>query len=365
MTTASYTPVVESLGKFPDPFLSEIAGQPDALRRAARSLIDRAKDLDSVAERARAGSVVWTGMGSSYDACYPAIADLGRAGVGTIHVDAAELLHFRAPILGPDTVVVAVSQSGESAEVVQLARELRERAAPPLVVAVTNGVESSLASLADLVLDTRAGVETGPSSMTFAGSLVIVGGLARTIAGMRGRDAATMLSAAAETAAEAIGSLLADPALEGTIERWLSGMRAMVILGRGPGRAASEMGALTIKESAGIAAESLQTAQFRHGPLELAGPELAVAIVATEAETRNLDLSLAQQLVDTGAAVMAITDDGVAPAGVTPIAIGLLDRAVGPAAAIVPLQLAARCLAIRAGREPGTYYRASKVTTRE
>jgi glucosamine--fructose-6-phosphate aminotransferase (isomerizing) len=125
------------------------------------------------------------------------------------------------------------------------------------------------------------------------------------------------------------------------------------------------MGALTIKESAGIATESLQTAQFRHGPLELAGPELAVAIVATEDETRELDLSLARQLVDTGASVMAITSETVAPPGTVPIAIGPLDRAVAPAAAIVPFQLAARCLAIREGREPGTYYRASKVTTRE
>ncbi len=69
-------------------------------------------------------------------------------------------------------MLVAVSQSGESAEVVRLI----EGWAPvdrPLVVAVTNGTENTLAGLADVVLDTRAGDETGPSTMTFAGALVV------------------------------------------------------------------------------------------------------------------------------------------------------------------------------------------------
>ena len=62
------------------------------------------------------------------------------------------------------------------------------------------------------------------------------------------------------------------------------------------------MGALTLKEAVGLPIESLQTAQFRHGPLELAGPDLAAIVIATEPETRDLDVGLAGELVALGAA---------------------------------------------------------------
>ena len=146
MTRASYTPPVKSLGKFPDPFIAEIAGQPDALRRAAAGLAEHGR-LGRCAHR-RGGTLVFAGMGSSYDACYPAVTALARAGVAASMIDTAELLHFRLPMLGTDDDLVLVSQSGESAETVGVARELR-RGATPRIVAVTNEPASSLAALAD------------------------------------------------------------------------------------------------------------------------------------------------------------------------------------------------------------------------
>ena len=70
-------------------------------------------------------------------------------------LDAAELLHFRTPILEHDALLVAVSQSGESAEVVRTVDRVRTGDTPPVVVAVTNGTENTLARAADHVLDTR------------------------------------------------------------------------------------------------------------------------------------------------------------------------------------------------------------------
>jgi glutamine---fructose-6-phosphate transaminase (isomerizing) len=137
-----------------------------------------------------------------------------------------------------------------------------------------------------------------------------------------------------------------------------------VVLGRGPARAAAEMGGLLLKES-GVMAESLESAAFRHGPLELAGPEMAAIVIATEPETRRLDLGLARELVDAGASVLVVTPDGEAPKGASSIATGYQDRALVSAVAIVPVQLLAWRLASVIGRTPGTYTRASKVTTRE
>ena len=356
---------MKSLGNFPDPFIAEIAGQPDALRRAGAGLQDQAPALTRIEEEATGRRVVFTGMGSSYDACYPAVVELAQAGRDALMLDAAELLHFRMGMLGPDTLVVAVSQSGESAEVVRAVEGMRERSDPPFVVSVTNGTANALHALADLGLDTRAGEETGPSSMTFAASLAVVGALGRSIVGRADAIARTRDGCAG--AAASIEELLADATLPGRLVAWLGDRRTIVILGRGPARAAAEMGALTIKETAGIAVESLQTAQFRHGPLELAGPDLAAIVIATEPQTRELDLELSAELLGQGAAVLTIEEDGSGPHGARALALatGRLDPAVGSAVTLVPIQLLARQLSILRGRDPGTYYRASKVTTRE
>ncbi len=168
---------------------------------------------------------------------------------------------------------------------------------------MTNGLGNTLASLADVAIDTRAGEETGPSTMTFAASLVTVAAIARVLAGS---DRALVMERTAEESeavAGAIERLLADETLPDRLGRWHGGPRdRLMILARGPARAAAEMGALTLKEAVGIPVESLETAQFRHGPLELVGPDLAVMMIATEPETVDLDLRFAAELHGDGAA---------------------------------------------------------------
>jgi glucosamine--fructose-6-phosphate aminotransferase (isomerizing) len=125
------------------------------------------------------------------------------------------------------------------------------------------------------------------------------------------------------------------------------------------------MGALSLKEVARLPAESLQAAQFRHGPLELAGPDLAAVIFATEPETEHMDRALGADLIDAGAAVLLVSPDGAAPSGARPVAIGDLPRELASAVSIIPVQLLAWRLALDRGRRPGSMTRATKVTTRE
>jgi glucosamine--fructose-6-phosphate aminotransferase (isomerizing) len=139
----------------------------------------------------------------------------------------------------------------------------------------------------------------------------------------------------------------------------------LTLLGRGCARAAAEMGALTLKEAARLPAESLQAAQFRHGPLELAGPGLAVLMFATEARTRDIDLRLAGELAAAGSAVLVVSEAGEAPQGARGLAIGPVSDGLAPAVAILPAQLLAWRLAAERGRRPGEFTRASKVTTVE
>jgi glucosamine--fructose-6-phosphate aminotransferase (isomerizing) len=308
---------------------------------------------------------VFTGMGSSFDACEPAVTELCGRGIPAQLIDASELLHFRQPILAAETFLVVVSQSGESAEVVRLAGEVGERTERPFVLTITNGLASGLVEHGDVALDTRAGPEAGPSTMTFAASVVVLSAVARLAAGDGVGTTIERAAAAADLAAAAVDHLLVDvDALSDRMVDWLGRRDALVVVGRGAGTGAADMAALLFNET-GTFAESLTSAAFRHGPFELAGPGLAVVVVASEPRTRALDLGLARELVDTGASVLVITPDGDAPEGVHVVATEYDERLLSPLVSVVPLQLLAWRLAARAGRAPGEFTRATKVTTRE
>jgi glucosamine--fructose-6-phosphate aminotransferase (isomerizing) len=359
---------MKSLGNFPDPFIAEIAGQSAALRGAAAGLAPQLEALEALGPRGPGSppTIIFTGMGSSYFACYPAVTELAAGGVPALHLDAAELLHFRRGVLTPAATLVAVSQSGRSAELVRLAETVSADRDRPTLITVTNGVDNPLAELADVALDTHAGAETGPSTMTFAAALVVVAAVGEMLRGGAAEAVAAELSDGAEIAAIAIERILDDPSLPEQLLAWLGTRERLVLLARGPARAAAEMGALTLKEAVGLPAESLETAQFRHGPLELVGPRLAAVVIATEPETRELDTGLAGELVAGGAAVLLVTPDaegGVT--GATRVVIGAPPRALAPAVSILPAQLLAWRTAVLQGRDPGSYLHASKVTTRE
>ncbi|HZD79613.1 MAG TPA: SIS domain-containing protein, partial [Actinomycetota bacterium] len=258
---------MKSLRNFPDPFLGEIAEQPDAMRRAAIALLERRSTLERIREAGRsAHTLIFTGMGSSYDACYPAVNDLAGRGVPALLVDTAELLHFRRPVLDSATLLTIVSQSGESAEIVKLVSEIAKQRTSPVVLSITNGLANDLAKRATLTLDTAAGRETGPSTMTFAASMATLSGVARLLAGDSVDTAIDRTRTAAEAAARAVERLVADAdAWAQELVDMLGDKEVTVVLGRGPARAAAEMGALMLKEC-GVMAESLESAAFRHGP---------------------------------------------------------------------------------------------------
>ena len=117
-----------------------------------------------------------------------------------------------------------------------------------------------------------------------------------------------------------------------------------MVLGRGPARAAAEMAALTLKEAVGMPAEALETAQFRHGPLELAGPNLAAVVIATEPETEPGHVARAGA---SGGRRRRARDHRAGRGSLRRIgAIGI--ASVAPAVSLVPIQLLAHRLAIAA-----------------
>ena len=364
-----------------DLFLPEILEQPSTMLAAARGVHDQVPALELLrasAEKAR--HVVLTGMGSSHDVCLAVASVLGSAGVLATTVNTAELVHFRLPTLGPDTLLIAVSQSGRSAELVRLARDRAANGTRSALVSVTNGLDNELAAEADVALDTCGGDEFGPSSKTYAASCVMLAALARVLAGESPRDVSEVVATLTADAAREASVLLEEPRVVArAMTDWLGKRTSLLIVGRGTARAAAEVGALVMKEAATFAAESLDAAEFRHGPLELAGPRLAVAIIATEPSTGVLDRQLAEEVAAHGSAVLLVTADrsdgvnsertGVAltttESGIHTLAIRSLDRLLAPAVGVIPFQLLAWQLALDAGRSPGLFVAGAKVTTKE
>ena len=361
---------MKSLGKFPDSFGAELAAQPEAILAAAAGLREQAGDLAEVSRAARdARAIVFTGMGGSYDVCHVPVTLLAEAGIPAIMVDGAELLHFRRPILRKDTILVAASQSGRSAEMVRLIERDDWPGGKPTVVSVTNGLESALARASSVAFDTRAGTEAGPSTKTFAASLVVLAAVAGALSGQEPGEVVRRVAAEAAVAAGALQTLLdREEELRSIATAWIGDRPVLAVLGRGTARACAEMAALLMKEAARFPAESMESGQFRHGPLELAGPDMAVAVVATEPATRDLDRVLAADLERSGASVMVVGHEADGPAsspGPGYVGIGPVARSLSSAVAMVPFQLLALQMAGDRGRDPLRLRVASKVTVRE
>ena len=140
-------------------YLRDLLEQPEAVARTIAGLADE-RGLDRMAGGLRGGRwrrVVLTGMGSSCYACRPLYLRLLKEGVTPVMVEAGELIHYERDWLTPDTLVIAVSQSGRSAEIVRLMECARGQSE---IVGVTNTADSPLATESTATLLMHAGIES-------------------------------------------------------------------------------------------------------------------------------------------------------------------------------------------------------------
>ena len=152
-------------------YLQDILSEPESLRTA----LDRyaAQTLTDVAARLKRGefsNVVLTGMGASYCAAYPTWLRLTALPIPVSWVETSELLHYAPGLVNARTLLVVISQSGRSAELLSLISG-EEVAHPALLVGVTNDLESPLAQQAQVVLPIHAGPERTASTRTYLNSL--------------------------------------------------------------------------------------------------------------------------------------------------------------------------------------------------
>ena len=333
------------------PYLQDLLAQPRALKDTYANL-ERSADLTRVVggidELQR---VVLTGMGSSFHALHPLNLQLNDHGIQSTMLETSELVHYYRRTLNPKTLVIAVSQSGESAEMLRLVEV--NQSAP--VVAVTNNPEGTLARRAVAALLTHAGREFSVSCKTYVTTLMMLQFLADALCGQPTEDSRRKLY----HAEQAIAAYLADwrkHVLE--LAHLLHGIRDLFLVGRGASLATVGTGALVIKESDHFHAEGMSSAAFRHGPFEMLGEAVFVGVFAGDRKTRTLNDALVRDIRNSGARAELIGEQSAFES----FRLAEYDPAIRPILEILPVQMITIALAALAGREAGKFERATKIT---
>lgn len=338
------------------PYLRDILDQPRALAETHRHL-EACPELEAVRRRLSEGAfarVVLTGMGGSFHGLWPLHLRLLEEGWPSLMVETSELLHYQRSLLGRGTLLVIVSQSGRSAEVVRL---LEEVGGTPTVVAVTNTAPSPLSQAADAVLLTRAGEESTVSCKTWVSAQMALQWLATVLGGEDREAARSALGGAADAAASYLAGWQGH--VEG-LALALAGVHSVFVVGRGPSLAAAGTGGLILKESTHRPAEGMSAAAFRHGPVEMLGSAVFVLVYAGPARTRALNERLAADVRAAGARAGLVAEDAEMPALRLP-----LSETLRPILELLPVEMMTLALAGLDGREAGRFTIAGKVTTAE
>lgn len=338
-------------------YLADLLDQPRALEATVDSLRKTAV-FDRVAQACstdRFQRIVLTGMGSSYFGLHPLCVELAAAGRTPMMLETSELIHYYPHLLAPTTLLVAVSQSGKSVETVRL---IELNANKATVIGVTNYSDSPLGTQADFGVLTAAGEEFSVSCKTYVSALMALSVLATALTGSDQSARLRELEAAPNAVAEYLKHWKAHA--EEFVEL-LHDTQHLFLVGRGPSLAAAQTGALIIKESDHFHAEGMSSAAFRHGPFEMLQPGMLVGVFSGNAKTRTLNEGLARDILQTpGRAVFFGPTASRAACKLT-----ALPEALNPIVEILPVQMMTLALASLAGREPGRFDRATKVTVVE
>ena len=339
----------------PGPYLDDIRAQPDVLRVGCAALSTRAPlpDFAAALRDGRFRRVVLTGMGSSFHALYPLHLRLIDAGVVSHWVETSELLIGYGPLKSRDTLLVAVSQSGESAEIVSLVRQSGDVGH---LIGVTNQPSSTLGAAANTLFPLHAGKEATVSCKTYVATLAVLHWLGAALVGGDGSVAVEQLGRIEAPMRAYLAGLHGHVAAMG--ER-LAEIRATFVTGRGVSLATAGTGGLILKESTRQPAEGMSGAAFRHGPFEMLGPHIFVLVLAGEPAVVPLHRRLVADIArHGGVARLVAAQDDLAGEFRLPSVPGMLL----PLVEILPVQMLSLALAARDGREAGRFEHASKVT---
>ncbi len=362
VTTIDWTPEAAEKGGYDHFMLKEIHEQPAALRQSLAGRVTptghvHAPEVDGLADVfRRVGRVELVACGTaSYAALVGAAAIQEWTGLPA-RVTVGSEFRYSPPPLDANTLVIAVTQSGETADTIAPTRWARERGCP--IVAVTNTVGSAITREADAVMFLQAGPEIAvAASKTFVTQVTTLVVLAAAIAKARGAlrgkqelELGLALRALPDAAARALERSTGVPELA---RRYVNS-RGFMFIGRGYGLPGALEGALKLKEVSYIHAEGYAAGELKHGPISLLDAECPLVAIATRAPNYDKLMSNVMEGRARDARVIAVATEG--DEAIERFADDVLwvpdtHEALSPVLAVIPLQLLAYHMAVARGTD--------------
>jgi glutamine---fructose-6-phosphate transaminase (isomerizing) len=326
-------------------FLEDILRQPDELKQTLGYLGGAGwHQLEEAAGTLRRASQVYlTGIGSSWHAALCA-GPLFAACARPVYLqDAAELLHFAE--FPRDAVIVAISRTGKSVEIVRLLEKARESGAS--VIAVTNAENGALARQAQIPIIVPVSFDHGISVNTYSTLVIAAGVLAWTALRSFDDSLIATLSGVIGSAARSIAGWQEQIAHTA----WLRPGASYYFLARGSSLGSCHEARLLWEEGAKFPATAMGTGGFRHGPQEMVAAGMRFGIWIDGRRMREEDLAVARDLRSLGAAVMLIGQNLPEDAGDLVLQLPEMSAEWQFVIDCIPAQLAAERLARMAGAD--------------
>lgn len=309
---------------------------------------------DAVLQRVSSVSIVACGT-----ACHAGLVGerwLERLGRIPARVDWASEFRYRDPLVGPEALTIAVSQSGETADTLAALREAKRRGARTL--AITNVVDSPIARESDAVFYTRAGPEVAVAStkayMTQLVALLLLAIHLGRIRGVLDPGLEGVLSEGLERLPAAIDAALATEEATVRLADRSTRVQSMFYMGRGLDYPVSMEGALKLKEVSYIRAEAYAAGELKHGTLALIEDGVPVMALATQESLLDKMISNMREVKARGAHVIALVPEGVDvgnEAADEEIRLPKVHELLMPMVGVVPLQLFAYHAAVAKGSD--------------
>lgn len=346
-------------GGFPDFMLKEINEQPRAVRdtiagyvKNGRVLLDDLTldddDIDAI------DSVTIIGCGTSYHAGLVARELIeGWARIPTT-VEIASEFRYRNPIVNSSTLVIAISQSGETADTLAAVRIARSKGAR--VFAITNCMGSRITRESDGTLYVKANMEISvAATKSFLAQIACLMLIAMFLGQKKGRLTTRQVNSLyyelRSTPAQ-IEDILQDTQVMQEAAKMVAKAHSVMYVGRGMGSTICNEGALKLKEISYLHAEAYAAGELKHGPIALLDETVPVVAVVTDSPTRMQTMSNVQEVLARGSHIIAVATEGDDEISKIADYVFYIPRIADWCSAItasVPLQLFARYVALERG----------------
>ncbi len=344
-------------------FVDEIAAQPQALRDLADYYEDaegQTRLREAVVACRDRRLILFTGMGSSLYAPRVTHRELLPLGPTILVQDAGELLHFGMEQIRGEEILIAISQSGESAETRQVVQRAKGRIP---ILAIVHDQRSSVGAGADSILPICSGEERSISSKSYTNTLAVLLLLSDAL---RGRDTRATLGELRQLADLVENTLEQTDQQASSAVEFLGALNNMHFIGRGTDLATAEQWALIVKEGADVFSEALSAGMFRHGPIELAGAGHAAAFICSRPNRPELTCGLAREVAAIGSKVLILSDTLCkGNANLMNVALPNPSPRCFPLLCAPFIELFVHHMAKLRGRHAGVFRNSMKVTVRE